>query len=116
MYGTSYIKRWLLTVVMALQSYSATVTESETPTEISTEISSLAVSTISVSCLKVTWECEENMQYSVTCNALDDNYEYADNIYFEFKSNGLCSITGLRENNEYSVIVEGTSIDGKTKS
>lgn len=112
MYGV-YIKRWILAVIMALQSHSATIAENEIK---STEISSLAVSTVSVSCLKVTWDCEENTQYSVVCNALDDNYEYADNIYFEFKSDGLCYITGLRENNEYSVIVEGTNIDGTIKS
>ena len=30
------------------------------------------------------------------------NDDYVDNIYFEFKSNTLCYVTGLRENSEYT--------------
>lgn len=70
------------------------------------EVTSLEVSTISVSCLKVSWDSEPDRDYYVSCTALDDDYQYGDNMYFEFKSNHLCYITGLREGSEYTVTVE----------
>lgn len=85
-----------------------------------TEIENLSVSTISVSCLKVTWDYETDMEYTLTCVPLDEDYAYSDNIHFEFKSDGLCYITGLREDNEYSVIIESdsksASDNGKTEN
>ena len=66
----------------------------------------LAVSTISVSCLKVEWVSEPDRDYYVSCTAHDPDYAYTDNMYFEFKSNDLCYITGLREGTEYTVTVE----------
>ncbi|MBR3267387.1 MAG: CotH kinase family protein [Oscillospiraceae bacterium] len=66
----------------------------------------LNVSTLSVSSLKATWDTEPDCEYRVNCMPLDEDYEYADNIFYVHKSDGLCYITGLRENTEYSVTVE----------
>ena len=66
----------------------------------------LNVSTISVPCLKVSWGSEPDRDYSVSCTAHDDNYAFSVNMYFVFKGNDLCYITGLRENTEYTVTVE----------
>ena len=63
---------------------------SETPAEPEVQeltINDLNVSTISVSCLKVSWDSEPNRDYSVSCTAHDDNYAYGDNMYFAFKGN-----------------------------
>ncbi len=73
-------------------------------TEITAE--NLSVSTISVSCLKVTWTDKPDRDYTISCTPHDENYAYSDNIYFHFKDEGLCYITGLREGNEYSVTVK----------
>ena len=70
------------------------------------------------------------LNHNVSCTAHDDDYAYADNMYFEFKSNELCYITGLREGTEYTVSVEpilsddekdsytavSASADGKTET
>ena len=66
----------------------------------------LAVSTISVSCLKVTWTDKPDRDYTISCKPHDPDYAYSDNIYFHFKDEGLCYITGLREGNEYSVTIK----------
>ena len=61
----------------------------------------LTAATISVSCIKLEWNGDADMEYTVTAiqNVNDD---YVDNTYFEFKSNTLCYVTGLRENSEYT--------------
>ena len=82
---------------------ASTLSQPET-TEITAE--NLAVSTISVSCLKVTWEDKPDRDYTIFCKPHDPDYAYSDNIYFHFKDEGLCYITGLREGNEYSVTVK----------
>lgn len=72
-----------------------------------TDSITLTADTISVSCIKLEWNGDENTQYTVTVlqNVYDD---YIDNIYFEFKSNTLCYVTGLRENSEYTFeVVDG---------
>ena len=66
----------------------------------------LNVSKISVSCLKVTWNAAEGKTYTVRCASTDPNYAYANMIYYEKKSEGLCYVTGLRENSEYEITVE----------
>ena len=85
--------RRILALVMGFIVHNADV-----PPEI-TEVSvkGLEVSTISVSCLKVEWESEPDRDYTVTCEAVSPDYAYYDNMYFEFKSDSLCYITGLRE-------------------
>ena len=119
-------QRRILALIMGFIVHNADV-----PPEI-TEVSAndLTVSTISVSCLKVTWSAEEGRDYYVSCTAHDDDYAYGDNMYFEFKSNSLCYITGLREGTEYTVTVEpilseeekddysvkSTSAEGKTET
>lgn len=60
----------------------------------------LTASTISVSCIKLTWNGDENSEYTVTLTQIVPD-DYIDNVYFEFKSNTLCYVTGLRENTEY---------------
>ena len=82
-----------------IMGFSGTPAEPE-PIELTAD--NLIVSTISVSCLKVTWDSDTDRDYTVSCTAHDDDYTYADNMYFEFKSNTLCYVTGLRENSEYT--------------
>ena len=121
-------QRKALSLVMGfIMEFSGTPAEPE-PVELT--VDNLNVSTISVSCLKVTWDSEPDRDYYVSCTAHDDNYAYADNMYFEFKSNDLCYITGLREDTEYTVTVEpvlseeeqdgytvkSASADGKTET
>ena len=95
-------QRRILALIMGFIVHNADV-----PPEI-TEVSveGLEVSTISVSCLKVEWESEPDRDYTVTCEAVSPDYAYYDNMYFEFKSDSLCYITGLREGTEYTVMVE----------
>ncbi|MCR4645880.1 MAG: leucine-rich repeat protein [Oscillospiraceae bacterium] len=69
-------------------------------------IEALNVSRISVSCLKVTWNAADGMTYNVRCESTDPNYAYSSMIYYEKKSEGLCYVTGLRENSEYQITVE----------
>lgn len=97
------IQRKALSLIMGfIIEFSGTPAEPEVQ-ELS--VNDLNVSTISVSCLKVSWDSEPDRDYSVSCTAHDDNYAFSDNMYFEFKGNDLCYITGLRENTEYTVTV-----------
>ena len=66
-----------------------------------TDAVTLTAAAISVSCIKLEWNGDADTEYTVTAiqNVNDD---YVDNIYFEFKSNTLCYVTGLRENSEYT--------------
>jgi hypothetical protein len=57
-------------------------------------------STVSVSCIRLTWNAKENADYTITLTQLVPD-GYIDNVYFEFKSDCLCYVTGLRENTEY---------------
>ena len=76
------------------------VTTSVTETTKSEQIS-LTATTISVSCIKLEWDGKADTQYTVTA-VQSENNDYIDNMYFEFKSNSLCYVTGLRENSEYT--------------
>ena len=76
------------------------VTTSVTETTKSERIS-LTATTISVSCIKLEWDGKTDTQYTVTA-VQSENDDYIDNMYFEFKSNSLCYLTGLRENSEYT--------------
>jgi len=93
-----------LSVIMSfIMEFSGVQSKSE-PVVISAD--NLNVSTISVSCLKVTWDAEPERKYTMSCKANDPDYAYADNIYYVVKDNGLCYITGLRENTEYTITVD----------
>lgn len=56
--------------------------------------------TISVSSIKLTWDIGDISDYTVMITQLvyDD---YIDNVYFDFKSDNLCYVNGLREGTEY---------------
>ena len=103
MFEPDFQRRVLSILMSFIMEFSGLPAEAEV-TELSAD--NLNVSTISVSCLKVTWSAEEGRDYYVSCTANDDDYAYADNMYFVFKGNDLCYITGLRENTEYTVTVE----------
>jgi hypothetical protein len=62
--------------------------------------SNLNISTVSVSCLKITWDAEDDRTYSAK---ISTSASYAENITFVPKGNGLSYLTGLRENSEYTV-------------
>ncbi len=66
-----------------------------------TDSITLTATTISVSCIRLKWNGDGDAEYTVTVfqSVCDD---YIDNIYFEFKSNTICYVTGLRENSEYT--------------
>jgi hypothetical protein len=103
------IKRKIFALIIAFMVQNSAVTNVQQTSEVQEILpitaDNLTVSAISVSCLKVEWNAEMDRDYTVTCEALSDGYTYAGNMYFEFKSNSLCYITGLREGTEYSVTV-----------
>lgn len=68
-------------------------------------VQNLKSSTISVSCVKIWWDSDSDRNYEICCEPTIPDTGYVDNIYFEFKSNSLCYITGLRENSAYSITV-----------
>ena len=103
MFNPEFQRKALSLIMGFIMEFSGTPAEPE-PIELTAD--NLIVSTISVSCLKVTWDSDTDRDYTVSCTAHDDDYTYADNMYFEFKSNELCYITGLREGTEYTITVE----------
>ncbi len=127
MFDPDIQKKAISLIMSFIMEFSGLPAEPET---IEITADNLNVSTISVSCLKVAWSAEEGREYSVSCTAHDDDYAYADNMYFVFKENDLCYITGLREGTEYTVTVEpvlsddekdgysvkSASADGKTET
>ena len=113
MFEPDFQRRVLSVIMSFIMEFSGVSPEPEVQ-ELS--VNDLNVSTISVSCLKVTWDSEPERDYYVSCTAHDDNYAYGDNMYFVFKGNDLCYITGLRENTEYTVTVEPILSDDEQDS
>jgi hypothetical protein len=78
-------------------------------------------STISVSCIKLTWNGDEDAEYTVTLTQTVPD-DYIDNVYFVFQSNSLCYVTGLREGTEYQFTLSDSEenilaeITGKTEN
>ena len=103
MFDPDIQKKAISLIMSFIMEFSGLPAEPET---IEITADNLNVSTISVSCLKVAWSAEEGREYSVSCTAHDEDYAYADNMYFVFKGNDLCYITGLREGTEYTVTVK----------
>ena len=81
------------------ETLPAPVPETETEPQV-IAVSNLQISTISVSCLKVTWDCDRDVAVTVETEA-----PYQENIYQYFKTKNLLYLTGLRENSEYTVHV-----------
>ena len=92
---------------------SGDYSDSEQPTP--DETGNLKLSTISVSCIKAEWKAKKGVDYEVSCAPTNQSTGYTENIYFEFKSNSLCYITGLRENSMYKIEVRPVAED-KDKS
>ena len=91
------------------QTTSETQTTAETTTETTTtttipqvRVNNLNVSTISVSCLKVTWDEQPDREYDVF---VDTDADYAENIHLVYKDKTLLYLTGLRENSYYDITV-----------
>ncbi len=107
---TAVIMLALMMQISALPAQAASIDKPENQTAVVQQkilkVENLNISTISVSCLKVTWTAEKNRNYTVTLEALAPDYVYIDNAYFVFQGNDTCYITGLRENNEYKITVE----------
>ena len=81
-----------------------TTTESTTTTTTLPNITvkNLNVSTISVSCLKVTWDEEPDREYDVF---VDTDADYAENMHLVYKEKTRLYITGLREDSYYDITV-----------
>lgn len=73
-------------------------------------VNNLRVATVSVSCLKVTWDAEIGREYTAS---VETDAPYQENIYFFFKDNGLLYLTGLREGSTYNVIITPNVKDGE---
>lgn len=73
-------------------------------------VNNLQTSLASVTCIKITWDAEDNREYEVgysTCAP------YAENITFLFPENGVCYLTGLRIDSEYEITVSPIIKDGE---
>ncbi len=76
-------------------------------------VSNFEASTISVSCLKLSWDGDTNRSYQIDVTT---DAAYSENITFVQKENDLWYLTGLRENSVYHITVipllfEGESAD-----
>lgn len=67
----------------------------------------LKTSTISVSSVRIDWAYEDGHVYDVACTSINrENESYDCNIRYNQKTNGMCYITGLRENSEYVIALK----------
>ena len=123
-----------VTAVQTLSETASTVTTATTAArQISAEVKTepayaeryvpyaFTASTISVSCIKLTWNGYEDAEYTVTLTQTVPD-DYIDNVYFVFQSNSLCYVTGLREGTEYQFTLSNSEenilaeITGKTET
>lgn len=123
-----------VTAVQTLSETASTVTTATTAArQISAEVKTeptyaennapyaFTASTISVSCIKLTWNGDEDAEYTVTLTQTVPD-DYIDNVYFVFQSNSLCYVTGLREGTEYQFTLSDSEenilaeITGKTET
>ena len=123
-----------VTAVQTLSETASTVTTTTTTArQISAEVKTeptyaennapyaFTASTISVSCIKLTWNGDEDAEYIVTLTQTVPD-DYIDNVYFVFQSNSLCYVTGLREGTEYQFTLSDSEenilaeITGKTET
>lgn len=79
-------------------------------------------STISVSCLKITWQGDTSHKFDIFCSETDNTTDFQENICYDYISSDTCYITGLRENTKYRIVVTDITSDtstfvlGKTES
>ena len=83
-------------------------------------INNVQISSISVNCLKVTWDAIDGVDYTAT---VASEAPYQENIYYYYKDKGLLYITALRENSEYTVTltpsidsIEPATVTGHTET
>ena len=77
MFDPEFQRKALSLVMGFIMEFSGVPSE---PELIELTADNLNVSTISVSCLKVSWGSEPDRDYSVSCTARDDNYAFSDNM------------------------------------
>ena len=83
-----------------LSEHDTVVYEEKTEPDFNTDEHFFYADTISVSSIKLTWNIGDIGDYTIMITqTVDDGY--IDNIYFEFKSDNLCYVNGLREGMEY---------------
>ncbi len=107
------LTKYIITAMMAgvtAVSAQAKGAQPKVPQKINKEVTpvvavtDLEASTISVSCIKVEWTADKDRDYNVNCYT-ETQGAYVDNMYFEFRGNDTCYITGLREGSEYEITV-----------
>ena len=67
------------------------------------EVKKPNVKCVSVSSIEISWEPEDNREYSITYTT---DSEYPENIQFVHKYNGLSYLTGLRIDSDYTITIE----------
>ncbi len=93
------------------ETTAETTTVTTTTTTHPLRVNNLNVSTISVSCLKVTWDEQPDREYNVF---VDTDADYAENIHLVYKDKTLLYLTGLRENSYYDITVIPVAKSGET--
>lgn len=72
------------------------------PQIVKIEATNIKYELVSLTCVKLTWDAEENREYKIDCNT---NSKYIDNITFIKPENGICYINGLRTNSTYTFTI-----------
>jgi len=93
MFDPEFQRKALSLVMGFIMEFSGVSSEPE-PIELTAD--NLNVSTISVSCLKVTWDGDTDRDYTVSCTAHDEDYAYADNTIEFLRSTVIFDVRSLR--------------------